>query len=78
MTRAVSSNPAIRGGELCIHGTRLPVRVLVVRHLAGESVASLARDYDKDPKQIRAALKWASNRIQRLRVRKSDVVEASR
>ena len=72
-TPAVSSNPGIRGGELCIHGTRLPIHIIVRRHLAGDSVRALARDYDKDEKRIREALVWASERVPKIRVQKRDV-----
>ena len=63
----VTCDPKVRGGEGCIRGTRVPVHVLVVRRLYGESVEEIAGDYNLNPDVVKAALKWAADRIPSLR-----------
>lgn len=59
----ISCNPKIRGGEACVRGTRVPVRVLLVRRLYGETVEEIAADYNLNPDVVVAALKWGADRI---------------
>ena len=61
MTDRIVADVSICGGEPCVKGTRIPVRV-VLSHLAGgDTAADLLRDFpgltDAD---IRACLEYAS------------------
>lgn len=59
-SRPFTIDPAIKFGRLCLAGTGITVEELVSRHHAGESIPSLARDFDRPEKQIREALKDAA------------------
>ncbi len=63
----ITSNPKIRGGEPCVSGTRVPVSALVYRALHQETVETIAADLSLNPDVVRAALRWASERIGDLR-----------
>lgn len=63
----ITSNPKIRGGEPCVAGTRVPVSALVYRALHQETVETIANDLGLNPDVVRAALRWASERIGDLR-----------
>lgn len=48
----------VLGGRPAVLGTRVPVAVLASRRRAGESLESLARDYDLDRNAIREAVRY--------------------
>ena len=59
----IEVDPAIMHGVPVIAGTRIPVR-LIVGHLAGgEDFDALMRAYDLTAEQIRAALRYAAERL---------------
>jgi uncharacterized protein (DUF433 family) len=54
-------NPKLHGGELCIKGTRIPVRVTVGSLADGDTVAVLLDAYPSlTPEDIQAALKYTA------------------
>jgi uncharacterized protein (DUF433 family) len=55
-SRPVSLDPDVLSGRLVITGTRIPVRVVLGRKLAGESARQIAADYDIDPDAVQRAL----------------------
>lgn len=56
-------DPTIMHGVPVIVGTRIPVR-LIVGHLAGgERIEALMQAYDLTEEQIRAALRYAAERL---------------
>ena len=57
----IVSDIKVCGGEPCVRGTRIPVRV-VLSHLAGgESAEEIIRNFPKlRPEDIRACLEYAS------------------
>lgn len=69
----ISRNPSIRFGDLCVHGTRIPVSTLVTRVLLGETIASVARDYGMKPMTLRAVLREAAPRITIKRWKRDEV-----
>lgn len=57
--RPFTIDPMVKFGRLCLAGTGIPVEDLVSRHDAGETVASLARDFELPTNEIRTALRAA-------------------
>ena len=52
----------ICGGEPCVKGTRIPVRVVLTHLAAGDSVEQLLRDFPNlTETDIRACLEYASD-----------------
>ncbi len=47
MNDRIVSNPNICGGEACVHGTRIPVRVILSHLAAGEDTDSLLRNFPR-------------------------------
>ncbi|MBI2398474.1 MAG: DUF433 domain-containing protein [Xanthomonadales bacterium] len=59
----IQIDPAICGGRPVISGTRVPVAIVVGGLAGGMSMEEVAREYDLRPEDIRAALKFASERL---------------
>lgn len=61
MTERIVSDVNICGGEPCVKGTRIPVRVVLSHLAAGDTVGDLKKDFPKltEP-DIRACLEYAS------------------
>ncbi len=57
-TRAVSITPGVISGRPVIEGTRIPTAIVAQRNRAGESIASLARDYRLTRDKIEAAIQY--------------------
>ena len=56
----VEADPAVKGGEPVIRGTRLTARAVLARLAGGDSVSDLAADYpDIDPNAFEAAALYA-------------------
>jgi uncharacterized protein (DUF433 family) len=58
--RPFTIDPTVKFGRLCLTGTGIIVDELVDRYDAGESIASLARDFGRPERQIRAAISEAA------------------
>jgi uncharacterized protein (DUF433 family) len=60
----ISVDPKIHGGDPCIKGTRVPVKVIVGSVADGSSVADLLREYPTiEREDIRAALRFAAEAV---------------
>ena len=61
MTDRIDSDVNICGGEPCVKGTRIPVRVVLSHLAAGDRVEDLLKDFPKlTEADIRACLEYAS------------------
>lgn len=61
MIEQIVSDVNICGGEPCVKGTRIPVRVILSHLAAGEKVEQLLKDFPKlTETDIRACLEYAS------------------
>lgn len=59
-------DPAIRHGDPCIAGTRVPVSVIVGSVADGDSWEAIQRSYPQlTPDDIRAALRFAAEAVNR-------------
>jgi uncharacterized protein (DUF433 family) len=54
--RPVVINPRIQFGKPCMAGTGIPTAIIAERHRAGDSVQLLAKDYERKPEEIEAAI----------------------
>jgi uncharacterized protein (DUF433 family) len=61
--RFIAIDPSIRFGRPCIAGTRIPSRIIAERHEAGDSVATLAKDYGRKTEEIEEALRYESRAV---------------
>jgi uncharacterized protein (DUF433 family) len=59
----IQIDPAICGGRPVIRDTRVPVAIVVGGLAGGMTMDELAREYDLSADDIRAALKFASQRV---------------
>ncbi len=57
----ISVDPDVRFGKPCIAGTRIDVATIIGALAAGETVETVAREYQLSPQQIRAALGYAAH-----------------
>jgi uncharacterized protein (DUF433 family) len=55
--RLVMMDPEIQFGRPVLVGTGIPTLVIADRYKAGESIADLARDYDRPPEEIEEAIR---------------------
>lgn len=55
--RLVMMDPEIQFGRPVLAGTGIPTAVIADRYKAGESIADLARDYDRPPEEIEEAIR---------------------
>ena len=61
MTDRIVSDVNICGGEPCVKGTRIPVKVVLSHLAAGDTVEDLLKDFPKlIEADIRACLEYAS------------------
>lgn len=61
MNKRIVCNPKICGGEPCIKGTRIPVRVILSHIAAGEDYSSILKQFPRIKKEdILACLDYAS------------------
>jgi uncharacterized protein (DUF433 family) len=58
--KAVVIDPRVALGRPVLTGTNIPALILVQRWRAGESLAELARDYDRPATEIEEAVRWAA------------------
>jgi uncharacterized protein (DUF433 family) len=56
--QVVMIDPQVRFGRPCIAGTNVPTNIILERHLAGEAVAVLAKDYGRPTEEIEEALRY--------------------
>jgi uncharacterized protein (DUF433 family) len=57
----ISMNPDVRFGKPCIAGTRIDVATVVGLLAAGETVDTVASQYQISIEQVRAALAYAAH-----------------
>jgi uncharacterized protein (DUF433 family) len=57
----ISMNPDVRFGKPCITGTRIDVATLVGLLAAGETVETVANQYQLSVDQVRTALAYAAH-----------------
>jgi uncharacterized protein (DUF433 family) len=57
----ISVDPDIRFGKPCIAGTRIDVATIIGALAAGETVETVASEYELSPQQIRTALSYAAH-----------------
>jgi uncharacterized protein (DUF433 family) len=57
----ITMNPDVRFGKPCIAGTRMDVATVVGLIAAGETVETVASEYQLSTEQIRAALAFAAH-----------------
>jgi uncharacterized protein (DUF433 family) len=57
-SRPIVIDPRVQFGRPCIAGTGVPTEVLVGRLKAGESIASIAGDYDLEPEDVEEAIRF--------------------
>ncbi|MBI4227966.1 MAG: DUF433 domain-containing protein [Candidatus Omnitrophica bacterium] len=61
MTDRIMADIKVCGGEPCVKGTRIPVRVVLSHLAAGDTAADLLRDFPGlTAADIRACLEYAS------------------
>jgi uncharacterized protein (DUF433 family) len=63
----ISIHPQIVSGRECISGTRIPVFILAGRFIAGETVSSIAKDYDITVKAVEQAIRYELCKAKRLK-----------
>lgn len=56
--RAVVIDPRVQFGRPCLSGTGIPTEVVNERFLAGEGIEELAADYEVEPQQVEAAIRY--------------------
>src|SRR5690606_21552637 len=56
--RSVVIDPAVQFGRPCLAGTGIPTAVIAQRFKAGEDIASLARDYSRNPRELEEAIRY--------------------
>lgn len=54
----LSISPAMQGGSVCIHGTRIPAEVIGGCVFAGDSVDAVADGYQLDRQEVLLACWW--------------------
>jgi uncharacterized protein (DUF433 family) len=60
----ISIDPKVHGGDPCIKGTRVPIKVIVGSLAEGSSVAEVLREYPMITKEdVRAALRFAAEAV---------------
>lgn len=65
MNDRIVIDPGICHGQPVIRGTRLPVRIVVGSVAAGLSFADIEREYGVTAEDIRAALEFANELVER-------------
>lgn len=56
---SIRSDRQIMSGAPCVSGRRIPVWVLAGRYAAGESVSSIAKDYELQSRDVVTAIRFA-------------------
>lgn len=57
----ITMNPDVRFGKPCITGTRIDVATVISLIAAGETVETVASEYQLSVEQVRAALSYAAH-----------------
>ena len=57
----ITMNPDVRFGKPCVSGTRMDVATIVGVIAAGETVETVAAEYQLSIEQVRAALAYAAH-----------------
>ncbi len=68
-------DPKILAGKPVVKGTRIPVYVILEAIEAGQTVEEIAENYpDLDEKDVKAAIRYATEIVEREKVRKREAV----
>ena len=57
----ITMNPDVRFGKPCVSGTRMDVATIVGLIASGETVETVATEYQLSVEQVRAALAYAAH-----------------
>lgn len=61
MNERITSDPQICGGEPCVKGTRIPVRIILSHIAAGEDYATILKQFPRiQEEDITACLEYAA------------------
>ncbi|KAA0245369.1 DUF433 domain-containing protein [Candidatus Brocadia sp. AMX2] len=61
MTERITSDPQVCGGEPCIKGTRIPIRIILSHIAAGKDCATIVKQLPRiQKKDIIACLEYAA------------------
>ncbi len=64
----IVTDPEICGGKPVIMGTRIPVKVILELLANGWTIEDIKEEYDLTEEQIKEAIKFASQILERMRV----------
>lgn len=56
--RAVVIDPRVQFGRPCLRDTGIPTEVIADRFLAGETIESIAADYEVEPRRVEEAIRY--------------------
>ena len=64
----VEINPEICGGKPVIKGTRIPVKIILELLANGWTIEDIKEEYDLTEEQIKDAIRFASQMLEKVRV----------
>ena len=64
----IETDPEICGGKPVIKGTRIPVKLILELLSNGWSIDDIKEEYDLSEEQIKAAIKYVENLLEKVRV----------
>ena len=64
----IEVNPEICGGKPVIRGTRIPVKLVLELLANGWTISDIKEEYDLTEEQIKDAIRFASQVLERIRV----------
>ncbi len=64
----IEIDPEICGGKPVIKGTRIPVKLILELLSSGWSIDDIKEEYDLSEEQIKAAIKYVENLLEKVRV----------
>jgi len=64
----IEVNPEICGGKPVIKGTRIPVKLVLELLANGWTISDIKEEYDLTEEQIKDAIRFASQVLERIRV----------
>ena len=66
----IEVDPEVCGGKPVIRGTRISVKLILELLSNGWSIKDIKEEYDLTEEQIKAAIKYAENILEKIRVAK--------
>ena len=64
----VEINPEICGGKPVIKGTRIPVKIILELLANGWTIEDIKEEYDLTEEQIKDAIRFASQMLEKVRI----------